>query len=138
MAPTTSAFRSSWCSVKSAMRFSTSSRKPPSWPARTMLTASSSKTRGCWAIAWARALLAVSEPELRTPAADRASKRNSAISLSRPLHHNVTRGDAGHFVDRRDSLPHLAPAVGSQGDHAVLQRLLADRPGVDALHDHFA
>src|SRR5439155_4334104 len=85
-----------------------------------------------------RSLLAVSEPELRTPAADRASKRNSAISLSRPLHHNVTRGDAGHFVDRRDSLPHLAPAIGSQGDHAVFQGFFANRPGVDTLHHHFA
>ena len=43
----TLALRSSWCSVKSAMRLSTSSRKPPSWPARTMLTASSLKALGC-------------------------------------------------------------------------------------------
>ena len=53
-APTTFAFRSSWCSVKSAIRLSTSSRKPPSWPARTMLTANSLNALGCWDIASAR------------------------------------------------------------------------------------
>src|SRR5262245_4467378 len=50
----TLAFRSSWCSVKLAMRSSTSSRKPPSWPARTMLTDKSLKACGCIPIASAR------------------------------------------------------------------------------------
>src|SRR5436305_8972008 len=51
---------------------------------------------------------------------------------------DVAGGDAGHLVEGGDAGEDLAPAVVAQGDHAVLERLVADGRGVDALDDHLA
>src|SRR5262245_4273314 len=53
-------------------------------------------------------------------------------------HHDVARGDATDLINSRLALEHLAPAVAAQGDHAFLERLLADDRAVDALHAQVA
>src|SRR5215831_4865561 len=51
---------------------------------------------------------------------------------------DVARRHAGHLVDRRLAEQHFAPTVHAQGDHAFLQRLVADGAGVDPLDAHLA
>jgi len=55
-----------------------------------------------------------------------------------PTGDNVPRGRPRHFLDRRDPLQHLAPAVLAQGEHPALDGLVADEAGVDTLDDEIA
>src|SRR5262245_36623309 len=95
-----------------------------------------------------RSLLATRVPCERAPVIANASYVNSGTGsphadaeLARRLKastDDVAGGDAGDLVQRRLALQHLAPAVLAQGDHPLLEGLVADGGGAEPLHAHVA